>query len=32
MQQQWLIILYSLVEDEFLVIKILYDWNRDNGI
>ena len=32
MQQQWLDILYSYVEKEYLVIRILYDWNRDNGI
>ena len=32
MQQQWLDILYSYVEKEYLVIKILNDWNRDNGI
>ena len=32
MQQQWLDILYSYVEKESLVIRILYDWNRDNGI
>ena len=31
MQQQWLDILYSYVEKEYLVIRILYDWNRDNG-
>ena len=30
MQQQWLDILYSYVEKEYLVI--LNDWNRDNGI
>ena len=30
MQQQWLDILY--VEKEYLVIRILNDWNRDNGI
>ena len=32
MQQQWLDILYSYVEKEDLVIRILNDWNRDNGI
>ena len=32
MQQQWLDNLYSYVEKEYLVIRILYDWNRDNGI
>ena len=32
MQQQWLNILYSYVEKEYLVIRILNDWNRDNGI
>ena len=32
MQQQWLDILYSYVEKEHLVIRILNDWNRDNGI
>ena len=32
MQQQWLGILYSYVEKEYLVIRILNDWNRDNGI
>ena len=32
MQQQWLDILYSNVEKEYLVIRILNDWNRDNGI
>ena len=32
MQQQWLDILYSYVEKEYLVIRILNDWNRDNGI
>ena len=32
MQQQWLDILYSYVEKEYLVIRILYDRNRDNGI
>ena len=31
MQQQWLDILYY-VEKEYLVIRILNDWNRDNGI
>ena len=31
MQQQWLDILYSYVEKEYLVIRILNDWNRDNG-
>ena len=32
MQQQWHNILYSYVEKEYLVIRILNDWNRDNGI
>ena len=32
MQQQWLVILYSYVENEYLVIRILYDWNWDNGL
>ena len=32
MQQQWLDILYSYVEKEYLVIRILNDWNRDNEI
>ena len=32
MQQQWLDILYSYEEKEYLVIRILNDWNRDNGI
>ena len=32
MQKQWLDILYSYVEKEYLVIRILNDWNRDNGI
>ena len=32
MQQQWLDILYSYAEKEYLVIRILYDWNRYNGI
>ena len=32
MQQQWLDILYSYIEKEYLVIRILNDWNRDNGI
>ena len=32
MQQQWLDILYSYVEKEYLVIRILNDRNRDNGI
>ena len=32
MQQQWLDILYSYVEKEYLVIRILNDWNRGNGI
>ena len=32
MQQQWLDILYSYVEKEYLVIRILNDWNRANGI
>ena len=32
MQQQWLDILYSYVEKEYLVIRIWNDWNRDNGI
>ena len=32
MQQQWFDILYSYVEKEYLVIRILNDWNRDNGI
>ena len=32
MQQQWLDIPYSYVEKEYLVIRILNDWNRDNGI
>ena len=32
MQQQWLDILYSYAEKEYLVIRILNDWNRDNGI
>ena len=32
MQHQWLDILYSYVEKEYLVIRILNDWNRDNGI
>ena len=32
MLQQWLDILYSYVEKEYLVIRILNDWNRDNGI
>ena len=32
MRQQWLDILYSYVEKEYLVIRILNDWNRDNGI
>ena len=32
MQQQWLDILYSYVEKEYLVIRILNDWNRDDGI
>ena len=32
MQQQWLDILYSYVKKEYLVIRILNDWNRDNGI
>ena len=32
MQQQWLDILYSYVEKEYLVIRTLNDWNRDNGI
>ena len=32
MQQQWLVILYSYAEKEYLVIRILYDWSRDNGI
>ena len=32
MQQQWLDILYSYVEKEYLVIRILNDWNRDNRI
>ena len=32
MQQQWLNILYSYVEKEYLDIRILNDWNRDNGI
>ena len=32
MQQQWLDILYSYVEKEYLVIRILNDWNRDYGI
>ena len=32
MQQQWLDILYSYVEKEYLVIRILNNWNRDNGI
>ena len=32
MQQQWLDILYSYVEKEYLVIRILNDLNRDNGI
>ena len=32
MQQQWLDVLYSYVEKEYLVIRILNDWNRDNGI
>ena len=32
MQQQWLDILYSYVEKEYLDIRILNDWNRDNGI
>ena len=32
MQQQWLDILYSYVEKEYLVIRILNDWNRDNGM
>ena len=32
MQQQWLDILYSYVVKEYLVIRILNDWNRDNGI
>ena len=31
MQQQWLDILYWYVEKEYLVIRILYDWNWDNG-
>ena len=32
MQQQWLDIRYSYVEKEYLDIRILNDWNRDNGI
>ena len=32
MQQQWLVFLYSYVEKDYLVIRILYDWNTDNGI
>ena len=32
MQQQWLDILYSYIEKEYVVIRILNDWNRDNGI
>ena len=32
MQQQWLDILYSYVEKEYLVIRILNDWKRDDGI
>ena len=32
MQQKWLDILYSYVEKEYLVIRILNDLNRDNGI
>ena len=32
MHQRWLVILYSYIENEYLVIRILYDWNRDKGI